>query len=131
MPVHEFVELVPMDRHVWLALFRREDGLPMAQFWDGLRPVWEPPHTARVTMDPGKVDLFTFSPNSLIPVEGASKQLPDGFVADVGDGTHPAFTTVVGRSSKDGDFEELRAALLGAQIKPRYEKRRVSLAVET
>ena len=70
MPVQEFVELKLLDRHVWLAVFLREDGIPMAQFWDGLRPVWEPPHKAHVTMDPNKVDLFTFSPNSLIPVSG-------------------------------------------------------------
>lgn len=131
MPVHEFVELKPMDRHVWLAIFRREDGIPMAQFWDGLRPVWKPPHTARVTMDPNKVDLFTFSPNSLIPVDGVSKKLKDGFVADVGDGTHPAFTTVVCRSNEHSDFEELRAALSNAIIEPRDDKRQVSVAVET
>jgi hypothetical protein len=131
MPAHEFVELKAMERHVWLALFRREDGIPMAQFWDGLRPVWEPPHTAHVTMDPNKVDLFTFSPNSLIPVHGLSKKLKGGFIADVGDGTHPAFTTVVARSNKDSDFEELRAALMHAEIQPRDDKRQVSVAVET
>lgn len=131
MPVHEFVELKAMDRHVWLAIFRREDGIPMAQFWDGLRPVWKPPHTARVTMNPNKVDLFTFSPNSLIPVSGVSKKLKAEFVADVGDGTHPAFTTVVGSSNKDSDFEELRTALTNAVIEPRDDKRRVSVAVET
>jgi len=131
MPVHEFAELVPMDRHVWLAVFRREDGIPMAQFWDGLRPVWRPPHTARVTMNPNKVDLFTFSPNSLIPVSGVSKKLKDGFIADVGDGTHPAFTTIVGHTNKSSDFEELRTALVNAVIEPRDDKRRVSVAVET
>jgi len=131
MPVHEFVELKPMDRHVWLAIFRREDGIPMAQFWDGLRPVWRPPHTARVTMNPNRVDVFTFSPNSLIPVAGVSKKLKDGLVADVGDGTHPAFTTLVGRSNKASDFEELRAALSNAIIEPRDDKRQVSVAVET
>jgi len=131
MPVHEFVELKPMARHVWLALFRREDGVPMAQFWDGLRPVWAPPHTARVTINPNKVDVYVFSPNSLIPVQGASKKLKDGLVADVGDGTHPAFTTVVGHSNKDADFEELRNALCNAVIEPRDDKRRVSVAVET
>jgi hypothetical protein len=131
MPVHEFVELRLMDRKVWLAIFRREDGIPMAQFWDGLRPVWAPPHTAHITINPSRVDLFSFSPNSLIPVSGACKKLKDGFIADVGDGTHPAFTTVVGRSSKDSDFEALRAALMNAEIRPRDEKRQVSVAVET
>jgi len=131
MPVHQFVELLPMDRHVWLALFRREDGVPMAQYWDGLRPVWAPPHTARVTMDPKRVDLYSFSPNSLIPVDGAAKKLADGFIADVGDGTHPAFTTVVGHGATDREFEGLRAALAGAAITPRDDKRQVSLAVET
>lgn len=131
MPVHEFVELVPMDRHVWLAIFRREDGVPMAQYWDGLRPVWQPPHVARVKIEPGKVDLFNFSPNSLIPVSGACQKLKDGFVADVGDGTHPAFTTIVGKSRDARQFEVLREALVNATIEPRDDKRQVSVAVET
>ncbi len=131
MPVAEFVELEPLARHVWLAIFRREDGVPMAQFWDGLRPVWEPTHTAHVSLDPKKVDLYTFSPNSLIPVNGASKKLKDGLIADVGDGTHPAFSTIVGHGNNDSDFEELRTALLNAEIRPRDDKRTVSVAVET
>ncbi len=131
MPVHEFVELTPMDRHVWLAIFRREDGIPMAQYWDGLRPVWQPLHVARVTIAPNKVDLFNFSPNSLIPVSGACEKLKDGFVADVGDGTHPAFTTVVGKSSDPKEFAALRSALVNASIEPRDDRRQVSVAVET
>ena len=103
----------------------------MAQFWDGLRPVWAPTHTARVSIDPNKVDLYTFSPNSLIPVDGASRKLKEGLIADVGDGTHPAFSTIVGHGSKDGDFEELRTALVNAEIRPRDDKRTVSVAVET
>ena len=131
MPVHEFVELAPMDRNVWLAIFRREDGIPMAQYWDGLRPVWQPPHIARVSIDPKKVDLFNFSPNSLIPVAGACKKLKDGIIADVGDGTHPAFTTIVGKSSDSKDFAGFRSALTSALIEPRDDKRQVSVAVET
>jgi len=131
MPVHEFVELVPMDRHVWLAIFRREDGIPMAQYWDGLRPVWKPPHVARVTIDPKVVDLFNFSPNSLIPVSGACEKLKDGILADVGDGTHPAFTTIVGKNASAKEFAVLRDALVNATVEPRDDKRRVSVAVET
>ena len=131
MPVHEFIELIPMDRHVWLAIFRREDGIPMAQYWDGLRPVWQPPHVARVEIAPNKIDLFNFSPNSLIPVSGACEKLKDGFVADVGDGTHPAFTTVVGKSSDPKEFAALRTALVNATIEPRDDRRQVSVAVET
>lgn len=131
MPVSEFVELKAMERHVWLAIFRRQDGVPMAQFWDGLRPVWAPTHTARVSINPNSVDLYSFSPNSLIPVNGASKKLKDGLIADVGDGTHPAFSTIVGHSSKDADFDELRTALVNAEIRPRDNKRKVSVAVET
>jgi hypothetical protein len=131
MPVHEFVELVAMDRHVWLAMFRREDGIPMAQYWDGLRPVWQPPHVARIAINPNKVDLYNFSPNSLIPVRGACKKLQDGLLADVGDGTHPAFTTIVGKSSDPKEVEGLRSALVRAVIEPRDDKRQVSVAVET
>ncbi len=131
MRAEEFVELVPMDRHVWLAIFRREDGVPMAQYWDGLRPVWAPPHTASVTIEPGKVDVYNFSPNSLIPVNGVAKKHKDGVIADVGDGTHPAFTTIVGRTNGEKEFAELRAALVSAVIAPRDDRRNVSVAVET
>ena len=127
----EFVELKAMPRNTWLAVFRRADGKPMAQFWDGLRPVWAPPHTATVKMNPGKVELINFSPNSLIPVSGHCTKLKDGFIMDVGDGTHPAFTTVLTRSDSEAAFKELTAALSKAVIAPRDDRLQVSVAVET
>lgn len=130
MDAREVVECLPLERHVVLTLFRRTDGCPMAQFWDGLRPVWEPPHTATVTIDPGAVDLFSFSPNSLIPVNGVGRKLKNGFLADVGDGCHPAFTTVVGRGAKDADFETFRNAMANAVIAPREAPGEVFYAVE-
>ena len=130
MDVAEFIECVPLDRDVLLFLFRRTDGCPMAQFWDGRRPVWERPHTATVTIDPRKVELFNFSPNSLIQVEGACRKLTDGFVADVGDGCHPAFTTVVGRTAGDTDLEAFRTAMANAVIAAREGPPGVSYAIE-
>ena len=135
MHVGEFIECIRLDAHVLLYLFRREDGCPMAQFWDGLRPVWEPPHTAEVRLAPDKVELFTFSTNSLIPVNGASRLTPEGFVADVGDGAHPAFTTIVGcRTTREDvhvDYETFRTALVNAEIAPRERSSGVFYAVET
>ena len=74
MPVTEFVELTAMPRNTWLALFRRADGKPMAQFWDGLRPIWAPLHKATVKIDPRKAVLINVSPNSFIPVEGSRRE---------------------------------------------------------
>lgn len=133
MPAREFVECAALERGVLLFLFRREDGAPMAQFWDGLRGVWEPPHTARVEMDPGSVDLFTLSPNAFIAPRGASRKVEGGFVADVGDGAHPAFTTVVGgRIGQRGqvDMEGFAKAMKGAVIKVRNERETVYNRVE-
>lgn len=113
MKVSRFVEDIPLDHHVQLFVFEREDGRPMAQFFDGLRGIWEKPHIARVKVDPKGLELFTFSPNAFVKVRGASKILEDGFIADVGDGCHPAFTTVVG---KDKELDEFRAALAEAEI---------------
>jgi hypothetical protein len=129
--VVEYLECIPMDRHVVLVLFRREDGCPMAQYWDGLRAVWEPPHTATVTDYPKRVELYTLPTNSLIPVSGATRKLRHGFVADVGDGTHSAYTTIVGQLNKDADIREFRDALAGATITPRDDKRDVYYSIET
>ncbi len=130
MAVKEFVECIRLDRHVLLLLFRREDGCPMAQYWDGLRAVWEPPHTATVTMNPRRVEIFTFSTNALIPVSGATRTLPDGFVADVGDGCHAAYTTIVGRGKGAAYCKEFRTALAAAKIAPRHDRRTVNWAIE-
>lgn len=130
MEVTEFVECIPMDRHVLLFIVRRGDGRPMAQYWDGLRPFWERPHKAVVTLPPDSVDLFTFTPNSQIEVEGDSRKLKDGLVADVGDGCRPAFSTIIGHSNKDADFEAFRSALADAVIQQREGPADVMYAVE-
>lgn len=130
MDASEFVESVVLDRHVLMTLFRRSDGLPMAQFWDGLRPVYEPPHTATIDIPPGDVELFLFSPNSLIPAVGDSWKLTHGVVADVGDGCRPAFTTIVGRHQGDEKFQAFRHAMLHATIAPVAPPRQVSYSVE-
>ena len=126
----EYLECIPMDRHVLLLLFRREDGCPMAQYWDGLRPVWKPPHTATVTGYKRRVELFTFTSNAVIPVNGAAKRLRHGFVADVGDGTRPAYTTIVGTGRKDADVKEFRDALAGAKIEPHDDRFDVCWSVQ-
>jgi len=118
MDVGEFVGEHVLDRGVVLTLFRRTDGCPMAQFWDGLRPIWDRPHMATVRIAPGSVELFNFSPNSFIKPAGEARKLSDGFIADVGDGCRPEYTTVVGRSPKDADFETFCEAMRNAVIEP-------------
>ncbi|MBN2312043.1 MAG: hypothetical protein JXR94_23900 [Candidatus Hydrogenedentes bacterium] len=130
MEVAEFVECIPLDRHVLLFIVRRADGCPMAQYWDGLRPFYERPHKATAKLPPNSVDLFTFSPNSLVQVDGDSTKLKDGIVADVGDGCRPAFSTIVCRSNKDADVEAFRAALAAARIEPCEGPPNVMYAVE-
>ncbi|MEA3364025.1 MAG: twin-arginine translocation signal domain-containing protein [Candidatus Hydrogenedentes bacterium] len=118
MDVGEFVGEHVLDRGVVLTLFRRTDGCPMAQFWDGLRPVWDRPHMATVRIAPGSVELFNFSPNSFIKPAGEARKLSDGFIADVGDGCRPEYTTVIGDSPKDADFETFCEAMKDAVIEP-------------
>jgi len=130
MEVAEFVECVRLEYHVLMFLFRRTDGCPMAQFWDGLRPVWEQPHTARVHLDPSEAVLINFSPNSFIPVSGAARKVEDGFIADVGDGCHPAYSTIVGNDSSDAGFEVFRSSMANAVIAPREGHPGVMYAVE-
>lgn len=118
-----FVERVAMDRHVYLFLFRMLDGRPMGQFMDGLRAIWEPPHLATVRMDPKQVEVVTTSPNGLLKVDEAARVMPDGVIADVGDGCHPATTSLIGEGIS---YEGFRAALAEARIAPRNERCRVS-----
>ncbi|MBN1346552.1 MAG: hypothetical protein JXQ73_27935 [Phycisphaerae bacterium] len=120
MPPSKLVEVVRLDRHVLGFVFLRKDGCPMAQFWDGLRPVWDPPHTATVKI--GGVEAYTFSPNELIPSSGASRVLKGKVIADVGDGCHPAYTTIVGRGKTAETIKAFRAAVARAEIAPRDEK---------
>lgn len=132
MDVDEFIECIPLAQHVMMYLFRRADGCPMAQFWDGLRPFWEPLHTATVVINPAKVTLFSFSPNTYIPVNSIARKLKDSLIVDVGDGCHPAFSTIVGNSNKDTDFEAFRIAMSNAVIGQREGNSQsyVNLAVE-
>lgn len=118
-----FVERVEMARHVYLFLFELPDGRPMAQFTDGLRAVWEPPHVAEVAIDPAKVEVFTTSPNSYVKTCGSAKVTEDGVVADVGDGCHPAMTTLIGLAP---GFDEFRASLAKAAIRPRDDRCRLA-----
>ena len=103
----------------------------MAPYWDGLRPFHERPHLATVSFPPGEVDLYAFSPNSLIPVESDSRKVKDGVVADVGDGCRPVFTTIVGHSGEDADVARFCAAMRDAVITPVEGPPGVYYAVET
>ena len=130
MVVTAFDECIELDRHVLLFLMRRADGCPMAQYWDGLRPFYERAHTATVTFPQDAVDLFSFTPNSLIQYEGDSRKTGNGFIADVGDGCRPAFTTIVGKSPQAEDIAAFREALANAVIAPRPGPAQVMYAVE-
>jgi len=112
-----FIERVPLERHVSLWLFETHDGRPMAQFLDGLRAVWEPGHRAVVPLDRKSVEFLDVSPNGFLQLDSKSGACAEGFVADVGDGCQPRFTTILG--SVGGDVGALRDALSRARIEPR------------
>lgn len=109
----EFKERVEMGQHVYLFLFKMADGRPMGQYIDGLRAVWEPPHIATVHLDTSTIETVNTSPNVYLNVRGAADVTDKTIIADVGDGCHPAITTLIG--TKIG-YEEFRAALINAEI---------------
>ena len=117
-----FVEMHPMPRHVWLYLFKTDKGYPMAQFADGLRAVWEPPHAVRLAMDAKKVELVNASPNSYIQAKGAAEMHADSLVMDVGDGCHGAFSVLIGRWL---GFDELKSAALDGEVFARDDRCRI------
>ena len=117
LPVREYVETVGLDAHVQLYLFIHEDGRPMAQFVEGIRAVWEPPHVCTVKIDPAKIELHFNTPNAFVgpptaPLQ-ATRMLDDGFVADASDGCRPAQATVVGQNLT---YDEFRNALAAADV---------------
>jgi hypothetical protein len=111
----EYKERVKMDRHVYLYLFKMADGLPMAQYFDGLRAVWESPHIATVQLDASTVEIVNRAPSAHMKVRGAAEATGNTIIADVGDGCHPATTTLIG--TKIG-YEEFRESLINAKITP-------------
>ncbi len=109
----EFIERISMKGNVYLFMFRTIDGRPMAQYIDGMRGVWEPPHAAYVELDSSKVESLTTSPNAYMPTKGVADVVGNTFVADVGDGCHPAVTTLI---SNGLNYEEFRDSLAKAKI---------------
>ena len=83
---------------------------------DGLRAVWEPTHLATIKLDPSKVEVFSTSPNEALRVNTAAATTDNTVSADVGDGCHPAFTTILGPKTEGGDFRE---SLIKAKITER------------
>ena len=122
MQTNRFVNGYRMDHNVGLFLFIGANGLPIAQYVDGLRAVWEKPHIAVVPIDPDKVRVHTISPCSFSRLNEAAKVLEDRVVADVGDGCHPAFTTLVGTGMELPEFE---SAVAKAQILDRDDNCRM------
>lgn len=112
----EFAERISMDRNVYLFLFRTADGRPMAQYVDGMRAIWEPVNSAHVELDATKVLSITSTPNLYLRPQGAADVTGNTFIADVGDGCHPAATTLISNAMAYGDF---RDSLAKAKIVPR------------
>lgn len=111
-----FRECVPLDRHVLLFLFVTADGRPMAQFFDGLRGVADPPHVATIPLDASQVELLSVTPNATQAVQRVANPLAsDSLMIDVCDGCRPVLTTVLGRRI---DYAAFRAAVVKATITP-------------
>jgi len=112
-----FRERIGLDRHVQLFLFETPDGRPMAQFMDGFRGVWDPPHIATVSIDPYKVELnISFSRSvGCVPIQESSRFLEDGFISAVIDGCRQATTTILGAYIS---FDEFRDTMAKAKITP-------------
>ena len=83
-------------------------------------------HLAMVPVDPSKVEIVTTSPNGALKVDEAAKVTPEGVVADVGDGCHPATTTLIGNEM---GYEAFRSSLREARITPRNDRCRIHYTV--
>ena len=109
-----------LDRHVQLFLFETADGRPMAQFFDGLRGVFEPAHVALVPLPQSQVELTSVPPNQTQhPQPVANPVATDKIMVDVGDGCRPVITTVIG---KNISYDAFRIALMQSTIAPFAKK---------
>ncbi len=122
-----FVECVAIDHHVRLFLFGGKYGRPVAQFFDGMRGVWEKPHIVTVAIDPKKVSIITTSPNLYVKVRSATKILENKVIVDVGDGCHPAITTLIGKNTS---FDEFKAALTTGKVTDKEEPLPIAPAID-
>lgn len=113
----KYRECVQLDRHVQLYLFETVDQRPVAQFVDGLRAVWEPPHVAIVPADAAKFEIICSQPNSYQPAVGypTSSVNQDGMVVDVADGSRPIIATIVARNMA---YDQFREVMTKATIMP-------------
>lgn len=113
-------ETIALDRHVQLYLFETADGRPMAQFMDGLRGVFEPPHLAVVPLDLARVDVLAVAPTANMQAEPVDNPAATGtMLVDVGDGCRPVITSVVAKAgAQQLSYAEFRAAMAGAKIVP-------------
>ncbi|GDY21179.1 hypothetical protein LBMAG56_25250 [Verrucomicrobiota bacterium] len=111
-----FRQSFTLDRHVQLFLFETADGRPMAQFFDGLRGVFEPPHVALVPLASAQVDLISVPPNATQQAQPVANPIAtEKIMVDVGDGCRPVLTTVIG---KNLTYDAFRAALTNSAIVP-------------
>jgi hypothetical protein len=116
-------ECIPMDRHVQLFLFETVDHQPVAQFMDGLRAVWDPPHVAIVPLKSANVEIVCTQANLYYaPTPYPTSSLnTEGVVVDVADGSRPIVATLVGKGI---GYDAFRAAVAKATIVPlRYTQK--------
>lgn len=111
-----FRERIVLDRHVQMFLFETADGRPMAQFFDGLRGVYEPPHAAVVPLEIATLRLVSLPPTENQIVQPTPNALPgETTFVDVGDGCRPVMTSVI---AKELDYATFREAMLRTKIVP-------------
>ena len=117
-----YKETITLDRHVQLFLFETADGRPMAQFFDGLRGVFEPPHLAVIPLDAAQVELVVVPPNANMQAQPVENPAAMGtLLVDVGDGCRPVITTIVAKKQPDGrtpSYAEFLAVMAKATIVP-------------
>jgi len=113
-----FVEYLAMGHHVRLFLFMGKSDRPVAQFFDGMRGVWEKTHIVTITINPKKVGIITTSSNFYLKVRSATKILENKVIVDVGDGCNPAITSLIGNNIS---FDEFKAALTAGKVTDREE----------
>lgn len=111
-----FRERIVLDRHVQMFLFETPEGRPMAQFFDGLRGVYEPPHVALVPLEIAGLRLVSLPPTENQAVQQTPNPLAgETTFVDVGDGCRPVMTSVV---AKELSYDDFRAAMLKTRIAP-------------
>ncbi len=114
-----------MPEHIRLFIYKTADRIPtcgryIAQFWEGMRGIMDPPHVVKVQFPPASVmeaDLFGWPTCRARGLVGYPQQhFHGGLTMHVGCGAHTTHYATVAMADRTLSLEDFRTALLAGSV---------------